>query len=100
MSGWDHAGGQLLKQFVLVTLLISSLLAGAAPPVLGQGPAMGQGQGDAGLPDFSGFNLVDSFARLPPDRTRLGTLCDIRRASIDEITARTRTALQSVNESS
>src|SRR4051812_24822480 len=76
-------------------LLAASLLAGGASR------ARGQTQGGASsLPDFSGFNLIDSFARLPPDRTSLGTLCEIRRASIEEVAGKTEAALQAVSESS
>ena len=52
-----------------------------------------------GLPDFSGFGLIDSFARLPPDRTKVETLCEIRRASIEEATSAIEMALQNVSES-
>src|SRR5947209_8066297 len=58
-----------------------------------------QAQGDTGLPDFSGFNLIDSFARLPAERTNLSTLCDVRRASIDEITGNIEGALNLADES-
>jgi hypothetical protein len=56
-------------------------------------------QGDTGLPDFSGFNLIDSFARLPAERTSLGTLCDVRRASVDEVTGKIESTLQTADES-
>src|SRR6267143_195431 len=58
-----------------------------------------QTQGDTGLPDFSGFNLIDSFARLPAERSNLNTLCDIRRASIDEVTSNVEGALHLADES-
>ncbi len=58
-----------------------------------------QTQGDIGLPDFSGFSLIDSFARLPAERTSLSTLCDVRRASINEISGNIAGALQLADES-
>src|SRR5258708_9459430 len=58
-----------------------------------------QAQGDAGLPDCSGFNLIDSFARLPAERTNLSTLCDVRHDSIVEITGNIDGALRIANES-
>src|SRR6267378_5511188 len=79
---------------ILVLLLLISSPTGRAqmqPPT--------QAQGDTGLPDFSGFNLIDSFARLPAERTNLGTLCDVRRTSIDEITSNIEGALSRSNES-
>ncbi len=66
---------------------------------MGQMQPPGQVQEGNGLPDFSGFSLIDSFARLPAQRTKLGSLCEIRRASIDEATRTIETALQSVRES-
>src|SRR5260370_8229404 len=80
---------------ILVLLLLISSPTGRAqmqPPT--------QAQGDTGLPDFSGFNLIDSFARLPAERTNLGTLCDVRRISIDEITSNIEGALTRADESS
>jgi len=56
-------------------------------------------QDGTGLPDFSGFGLIDSFARLPPERTKVETLCEIRRASIEEATRSIELALQNVSES-
>ena len=58
-----------------------------------------QFQDRTGLPDFSGFGLIDSFARLPPERTKLETLCEVRRASLDEASRNIELALQRVNES-
>lgn len=52
-----------------------------------------------GLPDFSGFGLIDSFARLPAERTKLETLCGIRRISLEEATSSINLALQNVSES-
>src|SRR5947207_7450873 len=80
---------------VVLLLLAFGWLTGRAqmqPPT--------QAQGDTGLPDFSGFNLIDSFARLPAERTSLGTLCDVRRTSIDEITSNIEGALSRADESS
>src|SRR5712664_4108702 len=79
---------------ILVLLLLISSPTGRAqmqPPT--------QAQGETGLPDFSGFNLIDSFARLPAERTNLSTLCDVRRTSIDEITGNITDALHLANES-
>jgi hypothetical protein len=50
-------------------LVLSALIC------VGQMQPPAQLQDGSGLPDFSGFNLVDSFARLPPERTKLETLC-------------------------
>ena len=52
-----------------------------------------------GLPDFSAFGLIDSFARLPAERTKLESLCDIRRISLEEATSSINLALQNVRES-
>ena len=52
-----------------------------------------------GLPDFSGFGLIASFARLPAERTKLESLCEIRRISIEEATSSVNLALQNVRES-
>jgi len=57
-----------------------------------------QAQEAAGLPDFSGFNLIDGFARLPAERTSLSTLCDVRRVSIDEITGNIEDAFTRTDE--
>src|SRR6266853_600983 len=84
----------LLRSLVLLLLAFSSLVGRAQmqPPT--------QAQGETGLPDFSGFNLIDSFARLPSERTNLSTLCDVRRTSIDEITGNIEGALNRADESS
>ena len=78
---------------LVVSLVLSS------PATLGQMQPPSQIQDGAGLPDFSGFNLIDSFARLPAQRSKLGTLCEVRRASINAATSQIETALQSVRES-
>ena len=52
-----------------------------------------------GLPDFSAFGLIDSFARLPAERTKLESLCEIRRISLEEATSSINLALQNVRES-
>jgi hypothetical protein len=59
-----------------------------------------QVQSANGLPDFSGFGLIDSFARLPPGRTQLENLCEIRRVSLEEGSRAVEMALQRVDESS
>jgi hypothetical protein len=82
-----------VKYFMLVPILALSLVAGAVPSA----PAQGQ-QGDTMLPDFSGFNLVNSFAKLTGDRTRLGTICDIRRTAVGDLEGRIGSALASVSE--
>jgi hypothetical protein len=51
-------------------------------------------QDGSGLPDFSGFNLVDSFAKLPRERTKLETLCEIRSLSLEQATSAIEAALQ------
>jgi hypothetical protein len=56
-------------------ILVLSLLAVNWPAGHAQMQPPAQAQGDAGLPDFSGFNLIDSFARLPAERANLSTLC-------------------------
>lgn len=56
-------------------------------------------QDGSGLPDFSGFNLVDSFATLPPERTKLETLCEIRSLSLEQATSTIEAALQASSES-
>ena len=66
---------------------------------LGQMQPPAQFQDRTGLPDFSGFGLIDSFARLPAERTKLESLCEIRRASLDEASHTIELALQRVNES-
>src|SRR5689334_7379231 len=57
-----------------------------------------QFQNATGLPDFSGFGLIDSFARLPAERTTLESLCEIRRASLDEASRNIEMALQRASE--
>jgi tetratricopeptide (TPR) repeat protein len=83
-------------------MILVLLLLGFSPPAgraQMQPPAQAQAQGDASLPDFSGFNLFVSFARLPAERTNLSTLCDVRQASIDEITGNIEGALKLADES-
>src|SRR6185295_13344795 len=58
-----------------------------------------QSQDSISFPDFSGFGLIDSFATLPAERTKLEALCGIRRASLDEASQTIAMALQAVNES-
>src|ERR1700750_2410897 len=58
-----------------------------------------QSQDTISLPDFSGFGLIDSFATLPAERTKLESLCEIRRASLDEASRTVEMALQRVSES-
>src|SRR5262245_25484862 len=58
-----------------------------------------QFQNATGLPDFSGFGLIDSFAKLPAERSKLESLCEIRRASLDEASRTIEIALQRVSES-
>src|SRR5437667_9303359 len=77
-------------------ILVLSLLAFSWPTRAQMQPPA---QGDTGLPDFSGFNLIDSFARLPVERADLSTLCDIRHASIDEVTGNIEGALHLADES-
>jgi hypothetical protein len=79
-------------------ILVLLLLAFSGPTGRAQMQPPTQTQGDPGLPDFSGFNLIDSFARLPAERTNLSTLCDVRRTSIDEITGNIEGALTVANE--
>jgi hypothetical protein len=81
-------------------MLALSLLAVNWPVGQAQMQPPAQAQSDAGLPDFSGFNLIDSFARLPVERTKLTTLSDVRRASIDEVAGKIGGALQLADESS
>ncbi|PYS26374.1 MAG: hypothetical protein DMF75_22225, partial [Acidobacteria bacterium] len=78
-------------------ILVLSLLAFSWPT--GRAQMQPPAQADAGLPDFSGFNLIDSFAKLPSERTNFSTLCDIRRASIDEVTGNIESALHLADES-
>ena len=66
---------------------------------LGQMQPPAQFQDRTGLPDFSGFGLIDSFAKLPTERTKLDSLCEIRRASLDEASRTVEMALQRVSES-
>ncbi|HET6977254.1 MAG TPA: FG-GAP-like repeat-containing protein [Pyrinomonadaceae bacterium] len=75
-----------------------SLVVGASLG-LGQMQPPAQFQNGTGLPDFSGFALIDSFAKLPDERTKLDTLCEVRRASLDEASRAIEMALQSVSES-
>src|SRR4029077_15391827 len=81
-------------------LLLLLLLAFGSPTGRAQMQPPAPAQGDAGLPDFSGFNLIDSFAKLPAERTNLSPLCDVRRTSIDEITRNIDVALKLSDESS
>jgi hypothetical protein len=37
-----------------------------------------------GLPDFSGLEMVLSFTKFPADRTKLATICEMRRSAIDD----------------
>src|SRR5260370_18568507 len=80
-------------------ILVLLLLAFSSPTSRAQMQPPTQAQGDAGLPDFSGFNLIDSFAKLPAERTNLSTLCDVRHTSIDEITGNIEGALKLADES-
>ena len=89
-----------MKTSLLLMIFVLFLPAFGWPTSRAQMQPPAQAQGDAGLPDFSGFNLIDSFARLPPERTNLSVLCDIRRASIDEITSNIESALRLADESS
>ncbi|HKG60754.1 MAG TPA: FG-GAP-like repeat-containing protein [Pyrinomonadaceae bacterium] len=66
---------------------------------LGQMQPPAQSQDAVGFPDFSGFGLIDSFATLPAERTRLESLCEIRRASLDEASRTVEMALQRISES-
>ena len=59
-----------MKQFVILSILLLSLVVGASMG-LGQMQPPAQFQNANGLPDFSGFGLIDSFARLPAERTKL-----------------------------
>jgi hypothetical protein len=85
-----------VKHSTLLAALMLALLAGGLPSARAQEQTPGQGV--PGLPDFSGFNLVNGFVRLPPDRTRLSTICDVRRASIAELTGRAGAALGAADE--
>ena len=87
-----------MKQSVLLTFLVLSLLAFGSSAARAQMQPPAQAQGDTSLPDFSGFNLIDSFARLPEERTSLETLCDVRRASIDEVTGKIEDGKAKVDE--
>lgn len=89
-----------MKTSLLLLILVLLLLAFSSPTGRAQMQPPAQAQGDAGLPDFSGFNLIDSFARLPAERTNLSTLCDVRRTSIEEITGNIERALPLTDESS
>ncbi len=87
-----------MKRFsLLATLLLSLLVCASLGLAQMQPPA--QPQDAISFPDFSGFGLIDSFATLPPERTRLDSLCEIRRASLDEASRTIETALQRVSES-
>src|ERR1700716_3942455 len=99
-SSRDRGGTQNLKTSLLQVLLVLSLLAFSSPTGRAQMQPPTQAQGETGLPDFSGFNLIDSFARLPAERTNLSTLCDVRRTSIDEITSNIEGVLPRTDESS
>ena len=88
-----------MKRTALLPILLLTLVVGSSIG-LGQMQPPAQLQDGNGLPDFSGFGLIDSFARLPPERTKLETLCEIRRASIEEATRSIEIALQNVDESS
>ena len=74
-------------------LVLSALIC------VGQMQPPAQLQDGSGLPDFSGFNLVDSFATLPPERTKLETLCEIRSLSLEQATSTIEAALQASSES-
>jgi hypothetical protein len=88
-----------LKPSVILTILFVSLLIVGSLTARAQMQPPAQVQGGTGLPDFSGFSLINSFARLPAQRTSLGTLCEVRRASIDEVASKVQNALQNVRES-
>ena len=87
-----------MKRFILLPLLLLSLIV-CASLSLGQMQPPPQSQDAIGLPDFSGFGLIDSFATLPAERTKLESLCEVRRASLDEASRTVETALQRVSES-
>ena len=72
-----------MKQFVLLSILLLSFVV-CASLGLGQMQPPAPSQGPIGFPDFSGFGLIDSFANLPTERSKLDSLCEIRRASLDE----------------
>ena len=88
-----------MNKSLLLIIFLLSLLAFSWRSSRAQMQPPAQAQGDTGLPDFSGFNLIDSFARLPPERTKLSTLCDVRLASINVVTSNISGALQVVDES-
>ncbi|HVI71965.1 MAG TPA: hypothetical protein VM656_10805, partial [Pyrinomonadaceae bacterium] len=75
------------------------LLVFSALICVGQMQPPAQLQDGSGLPDFSGFNLVDSFAKLPRERTKLETLCEIRSLSLEQATSAIEAALQASSES-
>src|SRR6185295_11549201 len=85
-----------VKRFVLLPVLLLSLLVCAS---LALGQMQPPAQSPIGFPDFSGFGLIDSFATLPAERTKLESLCQIRRASLDEASRTVEMALQRVDES-
>src|SRR6185436_11092391 len=79
-------------------MLLLSLVV-CASMGLGQMQPPAQSQDPISFPDFSGFGLIDSFATLPAERTKLESLCEIRRASLDEASRTIEMALQRVSES-
>jgi hypothetical protein len=81
-----------VKHLFLIALLLLPVLAAGSPPPQSQ-------PGDATLPDFSGFNLINTNAKLTGDRTRLATICDIRKASIDDLSFKVSLALRRTEES-
>ena len=87
-----------MKRFSLLATLLLSLVV-CASIGLGQMQPPAQSQDALSFPDFSGFGLIDSFATLPAERTKLDSLCEIRRASLDEASRTIETALQRVSES-
>jgi tetratricopeptide (TPR) repeat protein len=86
-----------VKKFVLLPILLLLLVVCASLGV-GQMQPPTQSQDTIGLPDFSGFGLIDSFTTLPDERTRLESLCGIRRTSLDEASRTVEAALQRVSE--
>ena len=74
-------------------LVLSALIC------VGQMQPPAQLQDGSGLPDFSGFSLIDGFATLPRERTKLGTLCEIRRLSLEQAASTIQAALQASSES-
>ena len=87
-----------MKRFVVLPILLL-LLVLCASLGLGQMQPPPQSQDAVGLPDFSGFGLIDSFTTLPAERTTLESLCGIRRTTLDDASRTVEMALQRVSES-